>query len=158
MGTDIRALARATIEELFDQGRTAYLDEVSELSYVGHDPVRRKSFSLDDQKRIAEGFREGFPDLHCAVIDTTMEGDRCVCRWRMSGTHTGNFLALAPTGRKVVVDGISEMRFHQGRLAEQWTLYDCLGLMSQLGVLSSFEEMEAARRAAEEPRAFQASV
>ncbi len=158
MGTDIKALARQTIEELFDRGRTGYLDEVSELSYVGHDPVRRKSFSLDDQKTIAESFRQGFPDLRCTVSDTFMEGDRCVCRWRMTGTHTGTFLAFAPTGRTVVVDGISEMRFHEGRLAEQWTLYDCLGLLNQLGVLSSIEEMEAAKRAAEEPKAFQASV
>lgn len=158
MGTDIRALARASIEELFDQGRTEYLNEISELSFIGHDPVRTRSISLDDEKKIAEGFREGFPDLRCAVIDTISEGDRCVCRWRMTGTHTGTFLAFAPTGRKVVVDGISEMRFHNGRLAEQWTLYDCLGLMSQLGVLTSFEEMEAARMAAEEPHAFQVSV
>jgi steroid delta-isomerase-like uncharacterized protein len=148
---DIKSLARTTIEELFDKGRTGYLNEVSELSFIGHDPVSLKSVSLDEEKRIAETFREGFPDLRCSVDDTITEGDRCVCRWRMTGTHSGTFVGIPPTGRKVVVDGISEMRFHQGRLAEQWTLYDFLGLLSQLGAVPSLEAMVEARRVAEAP-------
>lgn len=158
MAMDIRALARTTIEELFDQGRTGYLDEISELSYVGHDPVSRGAVSLDDQKRIAESFRAGFPDLRCAVLDAITEGDRVVCRWRMNGTHQGPFLAFAPTGRRVAFDGISEMRFRDGRLAEQWTLYDCLGLLHQLGLLPSLEDLSAARIAAGQPGPFQITV
>ena len=69
----------------------------------------------------------------------------------MTGTHSGTFVGIPPTGRKVVVDGISEMRFHQGRLAEQWTLYDFLGLLSQLGAVPSLEAMVEARRVAEAP-------
>jgi len=154
MAMDIKTLARAAIEELFDKGRTSYLEEISQLSYVGHDPVRARSISLDDQKRVAESFRSGFPDLSCAVSDVVTEGDRVVCRWRMTGTHKGRFLEFTPTGRRVSIDGISEMRFHEGRLAEQWTLYDCLGLLNQLGVLPSLDDLSAARIAAEEPQAF----
>ena len=72
--------------------------------------------------------------------------------------HNCFYFPFAPTGRKVTVDGISEMRFHGGRLAEQWTLYDCLGLLHQLGVLPSIEEMVEARKRAEEPAAFRATV
>ena len=158
MGRDIKELARQTLEELFDKGRVSYLNEVSELSFIGHDPISGKSVSLDDEKAIAQTFRTGFPDLRCSISDTILEGDRCVCRWRMTGTHSGTFLGFAPSGRKVTVDGISEMRFHDGRLAEQWTLYDCLGLLHQLGVLPSIEEMVEARKRAEEPAAFQATV
>ena len=154
MAMDIKALARTTIEELFDKGRTGYLDEVSELSFIGHDPVSQKSVGLDEEKRIAETFRQGFPDLRCTVTDTVTEGDRCVCRWTMTGTHSGTFLEIPPTGRKVVVDGISEMRFHQGKLAEQWTIYDCLGLLSQLGAMPSIEAMVAEREAAKAPGPF----
>jgi predicted ester cyclase len=145
MAMEIKALARECIEELFDRGRTSYLQDVSELSYVGHDPVHAKSVSLDDAREIAESFRAGFPDLRCAVNDVVTEGDRVVCRWRMTGTHRGPFLGFTPTGRSVAFDGISEMRFHGSRLAEQWTLYDCLGLLQQLGVVPSMEELVAAR-------------
>jgi predicted ester cyclase len=147
MASDIRTLAKECIEELFDRGRTGYLAEVSELSYVGHDPVRARSVSLDDAMEIARSFREGFPDLHCSVDDVVTEGDRVVCRWKMTGTNQGTFLGFAPTGRGVSFDGISEMRFHGGRLAEQWTLYDCFGLLHQLDLLPSLEALPAARAA-----------
>jgi predicted ester cyclase len=149
MGTDIRTLARECVEELFDRGRTSYLSEVSELSYVGHDPVRAKSVSLDEQRQIAESFRGGFPDLRCSVSDVVTEGDRVVCRWRMTGTQQGPFLGFAPTGKSVAFDGISELRFHQGRLAEQWTLYDCFGLLHQLDLLPSLEELSSIRASEE---------
>jgi len=152
MGMDIKTLARSTIEEFFDSGRTSHLSDVSQLSYVGHDPLSSKSISLDDTMELAKSFRTGFPDLRCAVNDTVTEGDRVVCRWRMTGTHQGPFLGIAPSGMKVTFDGISEMRFHGGRLAEQWTMYDCLGLLHQIGLLPSFEDMSAARIAAEEAR------
>ncbi len=158
MGMDIKALARSTMEELFDKGRVGYLNEISELSFIGHDPVSAKSVGLDEEKKIAETFRQGFPDLRCSVSDTITEGDRCVCRWSMTGTHSGRFLGIPPTGRKVVVEGISEMRFHQGRLAEQWTLYDCLGLLHQLGVMPSIEAMVAEREAAEAPGPFRGAA
>ena len=151
MGMDLKSLARTTIEELFDNGRTGYLSEVSQLSYIGHDPLSERSISLDDTMEIARSFRAGFPDLRCSVNDTVTEGSRVVCRWRMTGTHSGPFLGIAPTGRSVAFDGISEMRFHEGRLAEQWTMYDCLGLLHQLGVVPSIGEMNAARIAEQEP-------
>ena len=147
MASDIRTLAKECIEELFDRGRTGYLAEVSELSYVGHDPVYTRSVSLDDAMQIARSFREGFPDLRCTVNDVITEGERVVCRWRMTGTQRGSFLGFAPTGKHVAFDGISEMRFHGGRLAEQWTLYDCFGLLHQLELLPSLEELPAARAA-----------
>ena len=146
-------MARQAIEELFDHGRTRYLEEISELSFIGHDPVSPKSVSLDDARLIAESFREGFPDLRCSVSDVITEGDRAVCRWRMSGTHQGTFLGFGPTGRKVAFDGISEMRFHGARLAEQWTLYDCLGLLHQLELLPSLDDLRAARASAEDAKA-----
>jgi predicted ester cyclase len=145
MAMEIKALARECIEELFGSGRTSFLKDVSELSYIGHDPVRAKSVSLDDAMEIAESFRAGFPDLRCEVSDVVTEGSRVVCRWRMTGTHQGPFLGFAPTGKRVTFDGISEMRFHEQRLAEQWTLYDCLGMLQQLGILPSLEELAAAR-------------
>jgi predicted ester cyclase len=158
MGIDIKTLARTTIEELFDRGHAGYLDEVSQLSYIGHDPTRASSVSLDDEKQIAESFRAGFPDLRCSVDDVITEGTRCVCRWRMTGTHQGSFLGFAPTGRRVSFQGITEMRFLGERLAEQWTLYDCLGLLHQLDMLPSLEEMSAARIVAEAPEATRLST
>ncbi len=141
MATEIKALARETIEEIFDRGHPSYLADVSELSYIGHDPTSERSVSLHDAKEIASSFREGFPDLRCDVLDAITEGNIVTCRWRMSGTHRGPFLGFAPTGKQVEFEGITEMRFHGTRLAEQWTHYDVLGLLHQLGVLPTLAEL-----------------
>ncbi len=141
MATDIKALARKTIEELFDRGHASFLADVSELSYIGHEPTSERSVSLHDAKKIARSFREGFPDLRCDVLDAITEGDIVTCRWTMSGTHRGTFLGFAPTGRHVEFEGISEMRFHGLRVAEQWTHYDVLGLLHQIGVLPTIAEL-----------------
>lgn len=141
MGVDIKALAKQAIEELFDRGHPSFLTDISELSFVGHDPASERAVSLGEEKEIAAGFRAAFPDLRCRVEDVVTEGAKAVCRWRMTGTHQGPFLGIRPTGKRVSVDGMTEMRFHGERLAEEWTQYDMLGFLSQLGVLPRLREV-----------------
>lgn len=141
MGVDLKSLARRTIEELFDKGHPSFLADVSELSFVGHEPLKEKAVSLGEEKEIAAAFRKAFPDLRCSVEDVVTEGDKAVCRWRMIGTHQGPLLGLRPSGRRISVDGITEMRFHGERIAEEWTQYDVLGLLSQMGVLPRLREV-----------------
>jgi predicted ester cyclase len=141
MGADIKALAKKTIEELFDLGHLSFLNDVSELCFVGHDPLKEKALSLGEEKQIASAFRKAFPDLRCAVEDAITEGEQAACRWRMAGTHEGPFLGREPSGKRVSFEGITIMRFHGGRLAEEWTQYDTLALLSQLGVLPTLREV-----------------
>jgi predicted ester cyclase len=141
MSAGIEDLARKTIEEMFDRGHPTYLAEVSELSFIGHEPTQPHSLSLAEEEQVAVSFREGFPDLRCDVSDCVTEGQRVMCRWRMKGTHRGPFLGFAPTGRRVELEGITEMKFHGERLAEQWTLYDCFGVLQQMGVLPGLSEL-----------------
>jgi predicted ester cyclase len=54
------------------------------------------------------------------------EGDRVVSRWTLHGTHRC---------RHVTLPGITISRFENGRVAEDWTVCDNLGLLRQLGVL-----------------------
>jgi predicted ester cyclase len=154
MSAEIKELARKTIEEMFDRGHPTYLAEVSELSFIGHDPTQQHSLSLAEEEQVAVSFREGFPDLRCEVSDCVTEGERVMCRWRMKGTHRGPFLGLGPTGKHVTFEGITEMRFHGTRLAEQWTLYDCFGVLQQMGALPTLAELaERQSRAAAEATA-----
>ncbi len=64
-------------------------------------------------------------------------------RWRMRGTHQGEFRGIAPTGEKVEINGIGIFRFSpEGKVVESWDSYDQLGIMRQ-----AFEqELSVARR------------
>ncbi|HZF58977.1 MAG TPA: ester cyclase, partial [Rubrobacter sp.] len=64
------------------------------------------------------------------------ESDKVVTRWRMRGTHRGEFGGIAPTGKKLDVTGIAIFRFSdEGKVVESWDNFDQLGMMRQLGVI-----------------------
>lgn len=140
MAGDIKEMSRMALMEMFDRGHPDILANVAWLSFIGHDPVRG-TLSLGDTRELAKGFRVGFPDLRCTVLDAVAEDDRVACRWRMVGTHQGAFLGFAPTRRRVALEGIGFFRFHDGRVAEEWLEYDAFGLLRQLGVVPTMDEL-----------------
>ena len=55
-------------------------------------------------------------------------------RWTGRGTHAGDLMGIAPTGKQVTVTGISIQRIANGKIMEEWSTYDMLGMLQQLGV------------------------
>jgi predicted ester cyclase len=80
--------------------------------------------------------RTAFPDQRVAVDDLLAESDRVAVRFTLRGTHLGELLDLAPTGRRVTVPGVAIYRIAGGRIAEGWVGFDALGLLEQLSVLA----------------------
>jgi predicted ester cyclase len=64
-------------------------------------------------------------------------GDKVVTRKTFHGTHTGQFLGLAPTGHKASWDVIDIVRIKDGKMVEHWDVTDVFGLLMQLGAISS---------------------
>ncbi len=69
--------------------------------------------------------------------DVVTEDDRVVVRWTATGTQTGEFQGIAPTGKKVTWTGVNIYRFECGKIAEQWSELDGIGRLQQLGVLAT---------------------
>ena len=81
-----------------------------------------------------------FPDAQRTVEQqVTDDAQTVVTRWTATGTHEGEFMGIAPTGKKVTMTGISIHRIAGGRIVEEWQEWDSLGLMQQLGVVPSFK-------------------
>ena len=85
--------------------------------------------------RLFAEFRSAFPDWHEEIVQLVAEGDTVAGRFKCSGTHLGEFLGEAPTGRRMEVEEVYFLRAEEGRLAEFWGLEDSLGRMRQLGLL-----------------------
>ena len=77
----------------------------------------------------------GFPDYQTRIDDLFAEGDKVAVRITMSGTHTGLFMGIPPTGRQVSFTGIYIARIANGKIAEHWGEEDGVSLLQQLGVL-----------------------
>ena len=80
-------------------------------------------------------FLQGFPDLHLQVQDAVSDGGMTAQRILFTGTHTGPFRGLPPTGRTVRFSGIEINRMSSGKVAEHWFQLDALTLFQQLGLL-----------------------
>jgi steroid delta-isomerase-like uncharacterized protein len=76
-----------------------------------------------------------FPDLHVEVEDLIAEGDKVVCRNTVTGTHRGEYLGRAATGKAVTYREIFVFRFADGRIVETWGVVDVLSQLRQLGLV-----------------------
>jgi predicted ester cyclase len=76
-----------------------------------------------------------FPDGRLTMLDQVQEDDKVVVRWSFTGTHRGELMGIAPTGKQVSFTGISIMRVAEGKIVEAWEEGDSLGMMQQLGLV-----------------------
>jgi predicted ester cyclase len=70
--------------------------------------------------------------VHVTIDELVADGDRAAVATTTTGTHTGELLGVAPTGRRVAVTGIDMVRVEDGRIVEHRGLTDTVGLMRQL--------------------------
>ena len=61
------------------------------------------------------------------------EGDLVAARWTATGTFTGPWGTVEPTGKRAEFSGVNLYRFRDGKVAEIWNHRDDLGLMQQVG-------------------------
>ncbi len=80
-------------------------------------------------------FFTAFPDLKFTVELTIIEGDRMAVRWAATGTHTGDFRGIAPTGKQINIAGVAIYRVAEGKIVERWSQPDTLGLLQQIGAI-----------------------
>jgi steroid delta-isomerase-like uncharacterized protein len=132
-----KALIRRYIEEAWNRGDLSVIGEVFAESHVGNDPANPGVRGPEGVRQLVILYRSAFPDTHFIIEDQIAEGDRVVTRWRASGTHKGELIGIAPTGKRVTVTGIDVSRISGGKVVESWGNWDTLGLMQQLGVVPS---------------------
>ena len=87
---------------------------------------------FDQWRSDLEAFHRGFPDGHHVIEEVLVDGSHGVSRCRFEGTHTGDFLGVAPTGAKVSVGGIHIDRFQGDMLVAHRGQLDVHGLLEQL--------------------------
>jgi predicted ester cyclase len=131
------------MEEVFNRGNISLIDELFAPDFVEHEelppgiPAGREAV-----KHFSTMFRSAFPDLKAAMDDMIAEGDKVVARGTWSGTHKGEFMGIAPTGKSVSFGVIDIVRIAGGKFVEHWGQIDNLGMMQQLGVIPAPGEGE----------------
>jgi steroid delta-isomerase-like uncharacterized protein len=138
MSKENEALIRRYVEEVYDQRKLEVIDEIFASEFILHDPdLPGGARGPEGIKRIVETFVGGFPDLQVTLEDELSSGDKVVTRWTSRGTHQGELMGIAPTGKRIDVTAVGIWRVANGKIAEAWLVYDAFGMLQQLGVASS---------------------
>jgi steroid delta-isomerase-like uncharacterized protein len=138
-----KQLARRLIEEGFNKGNTAVVDELVAENYVYREPTVGERKGPRGFKELMTMYRTAFPDARMTVKKQVAEGDTIVTHWTGTGTHRGELMGIAPTGKHVTVEGVSIVRVANGKVVEEFEAYDALGMMRQLGAVASAPKVAA---------------
>jgi predicted ester cyclase len=98
---------------------------------------------------LAEEFKQGiaelrlaFPDYHGSDEIQVAEGDLVAGRFLFYGTHEGEFMGVAPSGRRVTFRGLSLNRLADGKIVEAWVEIDLEDVLEQIGAVLRAEPSE----------------
>ncbi|HEY2221648.1 ester cyclase [Actinomycetospora sp.] len=131
-----KKIVDAFIQELFTTGDLGAVDRYLAPEFVDHDPpVPGAPNGAEGMRRAAAMFRAALPDWHSVPDQMVAQDDVVVERFVARGTHRGELMGVAPTGKVLVLAGINVFRLEGERIVERWGRLDELGLLRQLGVL-----------------------
>jgi steroid delta-isomerase-like uncharacterized protein len=144
MGTeDNRQLVRRAFDSM-SEGREQFLaehDQIYSPDLVGHFSGM-PSVTLEMHRLFGLATFDAFPDLQRPVEELIAEGDKVVARWTSVGTHKGEFQGIPPSGKRVATSRITIFRIKNGKIVEEWSESDMLGLLQQVGAIPSSNAAE----------------
>ena len=125
------------VKECVNPGNFATMAQIFAPEHVTHSPTG----DLDRAGIVANllAMRSAFPDFEMTIDHMLVEGDRVATRRSIRGTFTRALHnpngTIPPNGKPIELHYINIFRFNEaGLVAEEWTIYDHLGFMRQLGV------------------------
>ena len=128
-----KAVAKRVFDEIFNQGRFEVADEIYAKDFVNHGVTR--DIGLKEDQDAARGWRSAFPDLKMKVDRMLVDGEFVTVIWSGEGTNTGEGNGLPATGKKLKGRGITIWRISGGKIREEWSEFDQLQILQQLGLM-----------------------
>jgi steroid delta-isomerase-like uncharacterized protein len=83
---------------------------------------------------------KGFPDLRIEIEDIIAEGEKVAHRFTFYGTHRGEFLGVAATGKSVSASGMQINLFSDGKCIEVWSVHDSYRFLTQIGAVPQLRD------------------
>lgn len=131
MAVQNRTRSQRLFDEVWNERRTATIDELLSPDCVGHLEAG-EVVGVEPFKHLYGEFLAVFPDLKLEVENVIAEGDDVVVRWHASGTHAGDGLGLEATHQPVTFRGITWHHYQDGRLIEGWDSWNQEAVMQRL--------------------------
>lgn len=116
-------------------GNFELFKETVSTANIDHDPAPGQAPGPEGYRALFAGMRNAFPDMNVAVDTMVADDESIAIAYTLTGTQTGAFMGVAPTGKKIKIRGLQISKFKDGKMIERWGSSDQLGLLQQLGVV-----------------------
>ena len=131
-----KELTRRWFEEVWNQRRSEAIDPLlapDGIAYGLDAPGSTPKPGPEHFRAFWQKFCGAFPDLRVVIEDVIGEGDKTAARFRFHGTHRGDHLGPAATGRPISATGMCLIRWRNGQIVEGWNEFDSMRLFQQIG-------------------------
>ncbi len=125
------------VDEAWNQGNVEILDDLTHPAFIDHHLPPDVPPNIEGHKAWIQMVRAGFPDIHITIEDVVVGDEKVAARMSVSGTHTGEFMGMPPSGKSIHFGAIGISRFTDGKSVEYWETFDALSMMQQIGALPS---------------------
>ncbi len=126
-------VARNFFEEVLSRGRLEKYPESHAKDFVAHSGD--STATLEEDMAYAREERKAVPDMSFRVNRMVAEKDLVAVHWTVTGTNTQAGMGFPATGKKIAADGVTIFRFKDGKIYEEWNVFDMLEVMRQTGLL-----------------------
>ena len=116
----------------WNKRRPSILDELQTPDVLYHSPMEEMN-GVEEYKRSYDGYRTALHDTNVVIEEIIAEGDKVVTRVRLSGVHKGALGDMPPSGNRFSFIVYTVFRLVNGKIAEEWELFDANTFMQQLG-------------------------
>jgi steroid delta-isomerase-like uncharacterized protein len=125
---------KALVQRSWEMDSPEDLDGFYPPDVVWHMPEQELR-GIEEARQYVSSFLGAFPDVTFSIEDLIAEGDKVVSRFTARGTHQGETEEFGPpTGRQLEQEGITIHRIEDGKIVEEWSQYDNLSILQQLGL------------------------
>jgi steroid delta-isomerase-like uncharacterized protein len=126
------ASARRFVDEVLNHGTFSSLDGLLGDDFTFDLPTMPRLEGKEALRGYVSLLRQAFTGLTFAVTHEAAGENKVALRWRMTGTHTGEFNGVPPSGRAVDEFGIDFFEFWGGRIKAIHVVANQLGLSNQM--------------------------
>lgn len=133
MSKEKNVAAQEKFGEAINTGKLEMIREVVADDLKDHDPAPSQAPGPQGLIDFFSQMRTAFRDFHVEVEHLVTDEENVAFAYTATGTHQGDFMGIAATGKNFKIRGMQIGRFENGKLAERWGSSDELGLLKQLG-------------------------
>jgi predicted ester cyclase len=130
---------RRVIEGMVDGLNDHRIDDIGEFfaegfAWRGNYGCGLKRGLREFQDNWQRPFQAAFSDKVCIDEARLFMGEWAACFGRQEATHSGEFMGVAPTGKRVEIRYMDFWRVVDGKIVDNWVTVDFPHVMAQLGV------------------------